>query len=114
MAVPGINEMLVPFLAAIKDGKPRQREQIKQHIARHFNLSEKDLQQKGGNSTLAIVNHLAWCDVHLCGAEFAVKNANSTNHMQDEFTITPRGLHELKTNPEKITVAYLMSFRKSQ
>lgn len=114
MAVPGINEMLVPFLEALRDGKPRQREQIKQHIAQHFNLSEKDLHQRGKNSkTLVITNRMAWCDVYLCGSQMVAKRRNNKNNMEDEFTINPKGLELLKTNPQNITVGYLRKFRKS-
>ena len=112
MAVPGINELLVPFLEAIKDGQPHTRAAIKEALAAHFKLTEKDLQQRQGNNTLVIVNHMAWCDVHLCDAGFAAKTENRKDHQLDTFTITERGLYELTHNRDKIRVSYLNQFKK--
>jgi restriction endonuclease Mrr len=110
---PSYENWLLPFLKILSDGQPHQRGEIIKRIADEMGLTEEQRQARfSTHRNLITVNQAAWCDVYLCKAEFAIKDASNKNNMLHTFRATPLGLKEFKENSHKISSVYLRSFWK--
>lgn len=69
MAVPGFQEMFLPFLQCLADGQTRHVSTIRDFIEDHFQLSSEDREEQipSGQSTKA-ANRVGWARTHLSKA----------------------------------------------
>lgn len=66
MAVPGFQEMFLPFLQCIYDGKPRHTSLIREYIEQALQISDQDKEEMipSGQST-KVANRVGWARTHL-------------------------------------------------
>ena len=60
MAVPGFQDLMLPFLQICKDGKERTVSEIGEMIANQLQLSEADLQETMTSGQTKFYNRVAW------------------------------------------------------
>lgn len=105
MAVPSFQELFLPVLQLLADGKPRRMPEVVEHVAEHFNLSEQDREEpipSGQSSKLA--NRVGWCRTHL-------KFAGLIERVSwGEYRIAPAGLAVVKAPPPKVDLKFLDTF----
>lgn len=107
MAVPRYDEIMLPFLETLKDGKEKSLREIRDLIAEHFSLSEDDLSEKLSSGTQNMfVNRVAWASTYLRHAGL-IENTNRTI-----LKITETGKKVLEEHPQRIDRNYLMQFPK--
>ena len=101
MAVPGFQDLMLPFLKICSDGKERTVVEIGETIAQQLMLSESDLQEVMASGQSKLYNRTAWVKSYFgkaCLLEFPSRG---------RFKITQRGLDLLTTNPKSIRVKTL-------
>jgi DNA-binding MarR family transcriptional regulator len=113
MPIPSQNEVLVPFLESLRDGQPHSRSQILGALAKHFELSETELNETSGQQ-LTVISRMAWCDTYFVKAGFVQKERHAKDSLQDRFRITPTGQLQLQRHASRIDVAYLQSFYRGR
>jgi restriction system protein len=66
MAVPGFQEMFLPYLQCLADGKPHTNAEITDHITQSLKISEQDQNEMlpSGQST-RVANRVGWARTHL-------------------------------------------------
>lgn len=102
MATPGFQEMFLPFLQFLADGEIHHMSEVKEEIARYFDLSEEDLNDmipSGQSSRLA--NRAGWARTHLNKA--GLIEQSSRGH----YCITDEGKKLLKAPPAEINLKFL-------
>ena len=101
MAVPGFQDLMLPFLQICDDGKERTVMEIGETIAQQLMLSESDLQEVMASGQTKFYNRTAWVKSYFgkaCLLEFPSRG---------KFKITQRGRDLLATNPKSIRVKTL-------
>lgn len=113
MPIPSQNDFLLPFLTQLNNGQPVTRAQMMYRLAKHFSLTEDEIQSTSGHQ-FTLVSRVAWCDVHFVKAGFVDKKQHHAESQQDSFIITPLGVRELQRQADKITVGYLQGFYRGK
>lgn len=106
MAIPKLNELLLPFLKAIGDGKVHHREEVITALADKFQLTAAERAAVSPGGIVRFPNLIDWCRSHYISAGFIENTGESA------FRITRLGADELALNPAVITVKYLRSHSK--
>ena len=104
MAVPGFQDLMLPFLQICSDGKERTVLGIGEEIAQKLNLSGADLEELMASGQTKFYNRTAWVKSYFgkaCLLDFPSRG---------KFTITQRGLDLLKTNPSTIRINTLYQY----
>ena len=104
MAVPGFQDLMLPFLQICKDGQERTVSQIGEVIAQKLLLSEQDLQEVLESGQTKFYNRTAWVKTYFGKAlllDFPSRG---------KFKISKRGLDLLATDPSDIRVKTLNQF----
>lgn len=104
MAVPGFQDLMLPFLQVCSDGKERTVMEICETIAHQLLLSEADLQEVMASGQTKFYNRTAWVKSYFgkaCLLDFPSRG---------KFKITQRGLDLLKTNPRTIRIKTLCQY----
>ena len=104
MAVPGFQDLMLPFLQICKDGKQRTVSEIGEILAEDLRLSDADLQEVVGSGQTKLYNRTAWVKSYFGKAlllDFPSRG---------RFNITKRGLDLLATHPSSIRVNTLCQF----
>jgi restriction system protein len=66
MAVPGFQEMFLPFLQLLSDGKARHTSDVQKHIISALNISEQDQQEMvASQQSTKLANRVGWARTHL-------------------------------------------------
>jgi restriction system protein len=107
MAIPRFEDMMLPLLKLLGDGKSHSFKDAEEHLIKHFGLSEEEQKQQkpSGNETL-FHNRLHW-------AKFYLKKAGLVdNPPRSYIKITKRGSGVIKENLEKIDITYLKKFQE--
>ena len=104
MAVPGFQEMFLPFLQSLSDGTPRHHTAIRQFIEEQLQISPDDREEMvpSGQST-KLANRVGWCRTHLSKAGLIVTEKPGT------FRITAEGKQLLQNPPPKLDMKFLGS-----
>ena len=107
MAMPTYEDIMLPFLQTLSDGKIHTLKELHVSLADHFNLSDEERSRllPSGNQ-LMFYNRLGWARTHLKKALLISSLA------MGQFQITDRGKKFLETNPERITNNVLMKFQE--
>jgi len=101
MAVPGFQDLMLPFLQICSDGKERTVMEIGEIIAHQLMLSEFDLQEIMASGQTKFYNRTAWVKSYFgkaCLLDFPSRG---------KFKITQRGLDLLAKNPKSIRIKTL-------
>lgn len=104
MAVPGFQDLMLPFLQVCSDGKERTVMEICELMALQLMLSEADLQEVMASGQTKFYNRTAWVKSYFgkaCLLDFPSRG---------KFKITQRGLDLLKTNPKTIRIKTLYQY----
>lgn len=105
MAIPNAQDIMLPLLRVMEDGKERSSQEIAEHISTVFNLSSEEkasLLPSGQQRT--IVNRTSWAKVYLKKAgllEMPKRN---------QCKITALGLEALRANPSRIDIEFLKQY----
>ena len=107
MAMPTYEDIMLPFLQTLSDGKIHTLKELHVSLADHFNLSDEERSRllPSGNQ-LMFYNRLGWARTHLKKALLISSLA------MGQFQITDRGKKFLETYPERITNNVLMKFQE--
>lgn len=105
MPIPKYDEMMLPLLRILDDGKDHHHNELAQRVADHFRLSQEERTALLPSGHEAYVrNRTRWAGFHLRKAGLATLAREAT------FRITDEGKQFLKTNPKTLLAADLKRF----
>ena len=103
--IPPFQEIMLPLLEFLKDGKEHSIDEAEDYLAKVFNLTDEERHKllKSGNQTV-FRNRVGWAKTYMYKAKLldVPRRAN--------IVITERGLEVLKENPQSLSAKYLMKF----
>ena len=103
--IPSFQEMMLPLLEFLKDGKEHTMDEAENYLAKVFKLTDEERHKllKSGNQTV-FRNRVGWARKYMYKAKLLdiPRRAN--------IVITERGLEVLKENPQSLSAKYLMKF----
>ena len=102
MAVPDFQSMMLPFLRSTADGEEHQMADVRQMLAKEFQLTEAELKEllpSGKQSRFS--NRVAWAKVYLAQAGLL------DTPKRGAFRISNRGRELLSNPPEAIDIKFL-------
>jgi restriction system protein len=107
MPIPKAEDMMLPLLKFISDGKSRSIAEAEEHIANLFKLTkeERNTPKPSGGESL-FHNRIHWTKFYLKKAGLLESPPRSS------FKITSKGADLLKKNVGKIDINYLMQFKE--
>jgi restriction system protein len=102
MAVPGFQEMFLPFLQCLADGQPRHVSAIREFVEDYFQLSPEDREEliPSGQSTKA-ANRVGWARTHLSKAGLIERTEWGVYH------ITEAGRNLVANPPAQFDLRFL-------
>jgi restriction system protein len=105
MAVPDFQSLMLPLLKSVSDGREHSIQEIRDHLANEFALTEEDLNQliPSGVQTV-FINRVSWARTYL--AKAGLLEITRRSHVR----ITERGKEVLKQNPPRIDIKFLRQF----
>lgn len=103
--IPDFQTLMLPFMQHIKDGKEHSTTETHDSLAKHFNLTDEDLNQylPSGNQK-TFYNRVFWAKAHLKMAGLL------ENTKRGHFIITDKGKEVLSKNPSIINLKFLKQF----
>jgi restriction system protein len=103
MPIPTYDQIMLPLLRFLEDGKEASTRQAADAVADKFGLTQKERDEllPSGNQTY-ILNRTGWAAFHLIKAGLLSKPKRA------HLVITDSGKQALKNNPVKIDRDYLM------
>lgn len=104
MAVPGFQDLMLPFLQICRDGKERTVSEIGEVIAAQFGLSDDDLKETMSSGQTKFYNRTAWVKSYFGKAGLLDFPSRG------KFKITNRGLDLLRTDPAAIRIKTLRQY----
>jgi restriction system protein len=105
MSIPDFQNIMLPFLKTVSDGKECALRDIRLTLASQFGLTETErLQTLGDGRQRVFDNRVSWAKAYLQMA--GLINATKYGH----FVITDEGISALKTNPPKIDIKFLNKY----
>ena len=108
MAVPPFQDLFLPFLRFVEDGEVHNRQEVSQHLAAHFRLSQSDVEEVlPSGAQRRFDNRVAWAKSFLSKALLIEATGN-------RFQITDRGRALLATNPTRIDNRTLAQYPEFQ
>jgi restriction system protein len=109
LAIPDFQTLMLPSLAILGQVSPRSTGEVRDALAKQFNLSAEDLAQMlpSGKQT-TFVNRVAWAYSYLKQAGLISSPKRGT------YDITERGRGVLNGNPPKIDITFLTQFPEFQ
>jgi len=105
MAVPGFQEMMLPLLKHLEDGKEHANTEIADYLSEYYKLAETDKKEllPSGRQTV-FDNRFQWARTYLY-------KAGLINYSKNGFSvITDKGHEELAENLQEITIKYLQKY----
>lgn len=109
MAVPPFQDLFLPFLKYMADGEVHNRQELAQHLAEHFRLSQDDLEEMlPSGAQRRFDNRVAWAKSFLSKAQLLEATG------RNRFRITDRGRELLATNPARIDNRTLAQYPEFQ
>ena len=103
MPVPTYDQLMVPFLETVQDGRPWSTREVAEKLAERFNLSEEERNSKlpSGIQTY-LLNRTGWAGFHLSVADLISKPKRGF------WQITDAGRQLLQTKPAALNRESLM------
>ena len=110
--IPTFQEMMLPLLEFLKDGKEHTMDEAEDYLAKAFKLTEEERHAFYQNSNQRILhNSLGWARTWLNKAGL-IDIIRYEHGQVATLKITQRGLDVLKEKPEKIDYEYLRKFKE--
>jgi restriction system protein len=104
MAIPTYEEVMLPLLKLISDGSLYNNKKCEEKLAKEFNLSDEEANQKLGSGKKIFYDRLNWAKTYL-------KNAGLIDvPKRGEFRITLSGKSLLKENIQSLSWEYLQRY----
>jgi restriction system protein len=105
VTVPGFQDITLPLLKLLSDGKERRLADCIQQLADHFALSKEDRDEllPSGRQT-RFANRVGWAKTYLSKALLVQSTGRAT------FSITDRGLGVLAQPPRRIDLPFLTQY----
>jgi restriction system protein len=105
MSIPDYQTIMLPLLKYLADKKERSSQETFDALAEVFGLSEQERNELLPSRNQSIfMNRIAWAKTYLKKTGFI------ESPKRGYYSITVRGLNELKKNPDKIDNKYLSKF----
>jgi len=105
MAIPDFQTLMRPLLELHADGGEKTQPELRDALARQFELTEEDLAERLPSGTArTFVNRVAWASTHMKEAGLLVKPQRGIS------TITDRGQTVLRDYPERVDMSVLEQF----
>lgn len=107
--LPTYEEMMLPLLKFLADGREHSFEEVKEFLAQHFQLTDEERKEplKSGFQT-KFANRVGWASTYLSKAGLLKKPKRGV------WEITERGKEVLAQNPSKIDNEFLTQFEEFQ
>ena len=105
MAIPGYQEFMLPLVKLATDGREHKTSDVIDMLADQLGVTEaeREIMLPSGTQT-RLYNRVTWALTYLTKSLLLSKSGRG------RFTMAPRGLEVLKTNPTRIDNAFLMRF----
>jgi restriction system protein len=105
MSVPAFQELFLPILSYLSDGRERTKKELAEHLARQFKLTQEDLSEMlpSGRQT-KLHNRIAWARTYFDRSLLIETTGRGW------FRITNRGRDLLATNPTSLDIKSLQHF----
>lgn len=109
MSVPAFQELFLPILAYIADGKEHTKQDVAEHLSQQLQLTPEELSEilPSGKQT-KFLNRIAWTRTYFGKALLVESTARG------KFRITQRGRDLLATNPAVLNVKTLKQYPEFQ
>ena len=105
MALPDFQTLMRPLLELHVEGAERTQEELRDALARRFELTEEDLTERLPSGTArTFVNRVAWASTHMKEAGLLVKPRRGIS------VITERGRTVLRDYPDRVDMSVLEQF----
>src|SRR5262249_54615968 len=105
MAIPDFQSIMKPLLELASDGKNHSNVEVREALARRFNLTEDEKNALLPSGRQAIfVNRVAWAKVYLQQAGLIESPSRG------QLKITEQGRRALRDAPERINISFLQQF----
>ena len=109
MPIPAFQELFLPMLTYIADGKEHTKLDVSEHLAVKFSLTPEEISEVLPSGKQAkFMNRIAWTRTYFSKALLVESPARG------KFRITQRGLQLLATNPAMINVRTLKQYPEFQ
>ena len=105
MTLPAFEDIMLPLLKFLSDGKEKNYSEIISHLSKYFNLNSEDLELEKPSGGNLFYSRIGWAKVYLVQAAIL-------NRQAGKFKISNRGLDVLKKNPSKIDRRFLQQFKE--
>lgn len=103
--IPDFQSIMLPLLRELADGKEHTFRELTDTLAKVFNLSDQERREMLSSGAQEVFsNRVAWAKTYLKKAGLIVSLRRSI------FVLTEEGINVLKSNPEKINIAYLKKY----
>lgn len=105
MPIPDFQTIMLPLLRVMSDGQEHSIQELTDHLAKEFSLSEEELREllPSGKQTI-FYNRVGWARTYLSKARLLEMTRRSY------YRITDRGKQVLSTNPPRIDMKFLEQF----
>ncbi|MGB8355604.1 MAG: restriction endonuclease [Chthoniobacteraceae bacterium] len=110
MPIPKYDEITLPLLKIMSDGRDYSRRELPEFVGEYFKLTDEEKTAKlPSGQTTYLKNRTGWAAFHLRKAGL-IDFASVAFEGLSNSRITKSGLDFLKTNPPKVTRTVLMQF----
>lgn len=100
--IPSFEQFMYPVLQVLKDGSPKQRNELRKACADFMGLTKEDLEEKIlSNNKYKIVDRLQWATYYLLKAGLLTRPSKAVEQ------ITPERIALLESGITEITRQYL-------
>lgn len=109
MAIPDYQTLMLPVLEFLADGATRSTyPEVTDHVARHFHLTQADLDERFQSGQPAFYNRTQWAVSYLSKAGTLARVGRG------KVAITQRGKDILASKPDRVDGKYLRQFPEFQ
>lgn len=103
--IPGFQSFMLPILMLLSNKKEHSLKQIIETLANDFKLTEEEKSEMLPSGTQEVFkNRVGWATTYLKKAGLI------SSPKRAFFVITEEGMTALKSNPEKIDIAFLKNY----
>ncbi|MBC2856985.1 restriction endonuclease [Cetobacterium sp. 2A] len=105
--IPSYEELMLPLLESIKDGKIHSNEKIEKRLAKEFTLTAEEVQEfvSSKNKKRKFYDRINWAKTYLKKAQLI-----EGTDKRGEFKITKKGLEVLEEVPLTLDAKYLRKY----
>ena len=102
--IPKYDEMILPILRIIADGKEYNNSKIEDELSKVFNLTDQDRNTKHKSGVRVVYDRISWAKSYMKQAKLIEVPERGI------FNISPRGLEVLEEDVDLVDREYLMRY----